>query len=267
MKIIASIILLFSIIGTAQPLLADENLQRPTTRQERNLIREGNKLYREKRFAEAEVLYRKALEAAPASEAATFNLASSLLRQSGSADPNTGNNPIKDAVSLFQGLAQSAQDISIAEKSFYNLGNIAFNQQNYQQSIDMYKNALRRNPDNDKTRQNLRLAQLKLKEQQNQDKNKDNNKDQNQQQDQKQNQNQQDKDKDKDKKDNNQDQNQDKNENKPQQQPQQQTGISDANAEQILKAMEKEEAATRKRVETQKKKNEQARRKRVVNPW
>ncbi len=265
MKIIASIILLFSIIGTAQPLLADENLQRPTTRQERNLIREGNKLYREKRFAEAEVLYRKALEAAPASEAATFNLASSLLRQSGSADPNAGNNPIKDAVSLFQGLAQSAQDISIAEKSFYNLGNIAFNQQNYQQSIDMYKNALRRNPDNDKTRQNLRLAQLKLKEQQNQDKNKDNNKDQNQQQDQKQNQNQQDK--DKDKKDNNQDQNQDKNENKPQQRPQQQTGISDANAEQILKAMEKEEAATRKRVETQKKKNEQARRKRVVNPW
>ncbi len=265
MKIIVSIISLFSIIGIAQPLLADENLQRPTTRQERNLIREGNKLYREKRFAEAEVLYRKALEAAPASEAATFNLASSLLRQSGSADPNAGNTPIKDAVSLFQRLAQSAQDISIAEKSFYNLGNIAFNQQNYQQSIDMYKNALRRNPDNDKTRQNLRLAQLKLKEQQNQDKNKDNNKDKNQQQDQKQNQNQQDK--DKDKKDNNQDQNQDKNENKPQQQPQQQTGISDANAEQILKAMEKEEAATRKRVETQKKKNEQARRKRVVNPW
>ena len=42
----------------------------PTTKQERNLIREGNSLYRQKRFAEAEVKYRKALEEVPQSETA-----------------------------------------------------------------------------------------------------------------------------------------------------------------------------------------------------
>lgn len=241
--------------------------ERPTTKQERNYVRSGNKLYREKRFSEAEVMYRKALEVAPTSETAAFNLASSLLRQAGSADPNNGNNPMNDATAMFRQLAQSAQDLTIAERSFYNLGNIAFNQQNYQQSIDMYKNALRKNPDNDLTRQNLRLAQLKLKEQQqNQDKNQNKNQDKEQDKD-KQDQ-QQNKDKNKDQnKDNNQDkQNQQQNQDK--QQPQtQQGGISDANAEQILKAMENEEAATRKRVEAQKKKEGQARRKRVTNPW
>lgn len=243
--------------------------QQQSIKQERNYIYKGNQLYREKRFSEAEVMYRKALEVAPTSEAATFNLASSLLRQSGSADPNSGNNPMNDAASMFQQLAQSAKDVNIVEKSFYNLGNMAFNQQNYQQSIEMYKNALRRNPDNDKTRENLRLAQIKLKEQQqNQDKNQ--NQDQNKDQDKNQDKNQnQDKNKDQNK-DQNQDQNQNQQQqdkNKPQQQPQEQTGISDASAQQILKAMENEEAATRKRVETQKKKESQARKKRITNPW
>lgn len=246
---------------------AQDAEQQQSIKQERNYIYKGNQLYREKRFSEAEVMYRKALEVVPASEAATFNLASSLLRQAGSADPNSGNNPMNDAASMFQQLAQSAKDVNIVEKSFYNLGNMAFNQQNYQQSIEMYKNALRRNPDNDKTRENLRLAQIKLKEQQqNQDKNQ--NQDQNKNQDKDQNQDQnQDKNKDQNK-DQNQDQSQQQQDkNKPQQQPQEQTGISDANAQQILKAMENEEAATRKRVETQKKKESQARKKRITNPW
>lgn len=259
MKLITNIFL--AICASVSPVLvhAQDSAPRETLKHERNYIHEGNVLYREKRFAEAEVMYRKALEAAPTSEAATFNLASSLLRQAGSADPNSGNNPLNDAAAMFQQLTQSAQDNTIVERSYYNLGNLAFNQQNYQQSIDMYKNALRKNPDNDLTRQNLRLAQLKLKEQQqNQDKNQDKNQDQNK--DQQQNQNQ-----DKNKDQQNQNQQQDKN--KPQQQPQEQTGISDASAQQILKAMENEEAATRKRVETQKKKDAQARKKRITNPW
>lgn len=269
MKIIVHI-LLATCAATAPISVFGQNEQRQSIKQERNYIHDGNVLYREKRFAEAEVMYRKALEVAPTSEVATFNLASSLLCQAGSADPNSGNNPLNDATAMLQQLSQSAQDKNIAERSFYNLGNIAFNQQNYQQSIEMYKNALRRNPDNDKTRENLRLAQIKLKEQQqNQDKNQDNNQDQNQDKNKDQNQDQnKDKNKDQNKEQQNQDQNQQqKDKNKPQQQPQEQTGISDANAQQILKAMENEEAATRKRVETQKKKDAQARKKRITNPW
>ncbi|MDE6048277.1 MAG: tetratricopeptide repeat protein, partial [Paramuribaculum sp.] len=159
------------------------NQEVTTTKHERNYIREGNKLYYAKRYAEAEVAYRKALEALPSSEIAQFNLAASLLRQSGSSDPNNGNSPIATATQLLQNLASNGTDRMLSSKSFYNLGNIAFNAQDYGKSIELYKNALRRNPDDDKARENLRLAQLKQKEQQNQDQNKDQNKDQNQDQD------------------------------------------------------------------------------------
>lgn len=240
----------------------------PTTKQERNYIRQGNKLYNDKRFAEAEVAYRKALEALPQSEIAKFNLAAALIRQSGSSDPNSGNNPVNSASQLLQEIAGQSQDAYLAGKSFYNLGNIAFNTQDYGKSIELYKNALRKNPDDDKARENLRIAQLKQQQQQNQDQQQDK---QDQQQNQDQQKNEQNKDQNKD--DNqqqqdqnqNQQQNQDNNQNKDRQQPQ--GSISDANAEKILKAMENEEAATRKRVEAEKKKAEAAHRKKITNPW
>lgn len=67
------------------------------------------------------------------------------------------------ASAILQNLTRDAENISIAEKAFYNLGNIAFNSQDYAKSIELYKNALRKNPDNDKARENLRLAQKGLK--------------------------------------------------------------------------------------------------------
>lgn len=247
-----------------------------STRKERNHIRAGNKLYEEKRFAEAEVEYRKALEQNAMSEKAMYNLAVSLLRQAGNADPNNENNPIAEAQSILTDLAKTAGDGAISERSFYNLGNMAFNQQQYDQAINMYKGALRKNPDNDKARENLRLAQLKKQEQeQNQDQNKDQNKDQNQdQKDQnkdRQNQNQnkdqnKDQDQNKDKDQNQNQQNQDKQ--KPQQQPQQQQGgISDANAAKILKTMENEENATRRKVQEMQKKEAQGARRTTGPQW
>lgn len=233
---------------------AEEKAPDTSTRKERNYIREGNSLYNDKRFADAEVLYRKAIEENTASETALYNLAASLIRQAGSADPNQDNNPLGEAQGLLQNLAQGARDASLAEKAFYNLGNMAFNTQQYEQAINMYKGALRKNPDNDKARENLRLAQLKLQQQQNQDQqNQDQNQDQqNQDQDQKQDQQNQDKDQNQDQQDQ-QDQ-QKKEENKQQQPQQQQGGISDANANKILKAMENEENATRRKVQEQQKK-------------
>lgn len=241
-----------------------------TVKQERNLINEGNKLYNQQRYSEAEVLYRKALELKPNSEFATYNLATSLIRQTGTKDLNNGNNPLQEAQSLLQGLLESAQSDLIVEKASYNLGNIAFNNNDFKQSIEYYKNALRKNPDNEQARTNLRLAQKKQQQQQqNQDKNQD-------QQNKDQNKDQQNKDQDKKNQDKNKDQNQDqdkqkqnqdqqnKNQNQP---PQEQPGISDANAQKILKAMENEEAATRKRIEAQRKKGENSRRRQPVKPW
>lgn len=281
MNPVIKILTLLALAAAPSLCLADdkEQPQQPvTTKQERNYIREGNKLYRQKRFADAEVQYRKALEQVPQSEIAQFNLAASLLRQSGSSDPNSGNNPMAAATGLLQQIASESQDAYLAGKSFYNLGNIAFNSQDYGKSIELYKNALRKNPDDDKVRENLRLAQLKQREQ---EQNKDNNQNQDQNKDQNQDQNQNNKNQNKDNKDQNQqnkDQNKDQNQqdqqqqqnqdqNKDKQQQQQQGGISDANAEKILKAMENEEAATRKRVDAEKKKAETARRKKITNPW
>ncbi|MDE6371125.1 MAG: tetratricopeptide repeat protein, partial [Duncaniella sp.] len=59
-----------------------------STRVERNYIVDGNKLFREERYAEAEVAYRKALEIDAMNEVAQFNLAASLLRQGSASGEN-----------------------------------------------------------------------------------------------------------------------------------------------------------------------------------
>ena len=256
------------------------NESNTSTKKERNYIRQGNEQYTENHYRDAEVLYKKALELNPSSEIAQFNLASSLLKQSGSAQADSPNNPIVQADSIFKNLAQNAVNKKVAENSYYNLGNISFDKQDYAQSIEMYKSALRINPENDDARENLRLAQLKKQEQeQNKDKNKDKNKDNQQQKDK---DNKQNKDQDKDNQDQNrqdkQDQNKDKqdqSQNQQQNQPQQKQnkqqsqGISDANAEKILKTMENEENVTRRKVnELNKKEDEKnASRRRITNQW
>ena len=222
----------------------------------RNFIKEGNQLYRSEKFADAEVKYRKALEIDPNNEYAQFNLASSLLKQSGNANPNEGKNPVEDAKTILQNLTTTGQNQSIKEKCYHDLGNLAFDQQQYAESISFYKKALRINPDNDRTRENLRIAQLKLQEQQ---KNQQNQEQKNQQQEQK--------DKQQEQKKEEQKQQQQQNKEEQQQNQQQQPSMSDANAEKILKAMENEEAKTRRRVEAQKVREQGSQRRNPEKPW
>ncbi len=251
-----------------------------STKKERNFIKDGNEKYESGNYSDAEVLYKKALEQNGMSDIANFNKASALMKQSGNTPADSPNNPLFVADSIFNALSQSSNNTQIKESSFYNLGNIAFDKQDYQKSISMYKHALRINPNNDDARDNLRLAQLKLKEQQNnKDKNKDKNKDQDKQdnKDKQQNKdNQENQDKSKDNKQNEQkdEKNQDKQSQSPQQnqekqQQQQGQGISDANAEKILKTMENEENATRRKVNMKKAKEAErnANRRQTTNQW
>lgn len=258
------ILILLSAVNISGADNKEQKIQ--TLKEERNLINQGNELYNAKRFAEAEVAYRKALEANHNSEYALYNLATSLLRQSGTKDLNKGNNPLQEAQQILNDLVGNGKNNTIVEKASYNLGNIAFNNNNYQQSIEYYKNALRKNPSNDLARENLRLAQKKLEEQQNQQQNQD----KNQQENQDKNQQQQEKEKQKDQQnqqDQQQNQQQEQKKEEQKNEPQQQNGISDNNAEKILKAMENEEAATRRRVEAQRKKVGQANRRQPLKPW
>lgn len=253
MKRISKYILLFlCVIFMVGSISAAQKTKDTSTRKERDFIRSGNKLYNEKRYAEAEVEYKKALQSNPSSLIANFNLATSLVRQSGGTDAKAKNSPLKQATDIFTNITKTTKDANLLSKSYYNLGNIAYNQEQYQQSVDYYKNALRQNPNDDKARDNLRLAQLKLKNQDNKDKDKD--KDKNK-----------DKDKDKDKKDQNKDQNQNKDQQKnQQQQPQPQQGMSQDNIEQILKTMQNQENSTQHKVNAEKK---QLNKRKTGNQW
>ena len=104
-------------------------------------------------------------------------------------------------------------------------------QQQFQQAIECYKNALRRNPKDDETRYNLALCQHQLK---NQQQNQDNNQDQQQQDQQQQDQQQQ--------------QQQQQQQDDQQQQQQEQPKMSRENAEQLLQAAQQEEKQTQDKV-------------------
>lgn len=277
-KILKIILILVLGLNIAQPMSGQQSAS--SGKRERGYIREGNKLYNDKRYSEAEVAYRKALQENEYSEVAMYNLASALIKQASLAtgEEDGQNNPAVEAQKIFGNLATGASNDKLAENSLYNLGNIAFNQEQYDRSIDMYKRTLRKNPDNDKARENLRLAQLKLEEQQNQDQDQNQNQDQDQNkeqnqdqqnQDQNQDQNQQDQNQDQDNQDQNQNQSQSQNEDQNQDRQNEQNGISDRNAEQILKAMENEENATRRKIEAQRAKEEQknASKKKKDKPW
>ena len=223
------------LISSAKEINEDE-----TTRREREFIRNGNKFYDEKRYADAEVEYKKAISENPNSQIGNYNLALSLIKQSGGTNVEGENNPLKDASELLSSVAQGSKNPELRSKAFYNLGNLAYNQQQYAQSIEMYKNALRENPEDNQARENLRLAQLKKQEQeQNKDKNKNDKKD-----------------KKEDKKDKNQDK-EDKKEDNKQQQPQQPkpNEMSKENMEQILQTMQNQEKATQEKVNAQKPQN------------
>lgn len=258
MNITKTIITLLAaaIAGTVPASAADDS----STRVERRHITEGNRLYREKRFSEAEVQYSKALQANSQSMTASYNLAAALLRQ---ATPGESGKALTDkAIGLLSQVVKDG-DGPLAQLAAYNLGNVAYNAQQWDKSIEYYKEALRRNPADDKARQNLRMAQLKKKEQE-QNQNKDDRKD-DKKEDQKEDKKDQNKDQDKDK---NQNQNQDQNKDQQPQQPQQpQGGISPENAEKILKAMENEEAATRRRVQAAEKRKGSAGRRVITKPW
>lgn len=242
------IILVIAIIALLPTVaIADDT----SNRKERKAVRSGNSLYEQGRYSEAEVDYKKALEANPASEVATYNLALSLLNQAGKSDnKNDKNSPENQAAQMLSNLAATTSNQGLASKAYYNLGNIAFKNEQYDQSIEMYKNCLRRNPDDDDARDNLRLAQKKKQQQeQQQNQEQQDKQEQEEQQQQNNNENQQQQDKSKDQ----------QQQQRQQQQNQQQQGMSQENIDQILKAMQDAEQNTQQRVNEEKANEEKAR--------
>lgn len=185
---------------------------------DRQYIREGNRLYRMKQYAQSEVLYRKAMAANANNPQSVYNLGCALMMQQ------------KDsaAVALFEKAAKMENNKMRLYRSFHNIGVICQNHQMYGEAIQAYQQALRNNPADDETRYNLILCK-RMNKQQNNDK-------QQNKQDEKKND-------DQDK----QDQKQQKDQNKQQQQQQDQQ-MSQENAEQLLNAAIQNEKATQQRM-------------------
>ena len=185
---------------------------------DRQLIREGNRLFRMKDYAKAEVQYRKALEANQQNPQANYNLGCALMMQQ------------KDsaAVVQYEKAARIEPNKMRRSKAFHNIGVVCQNHKMYGDAIKAYEESLRLNPTDDETRYNLALCKKLNKNQQNQN---------NQQK--KQQNNEQDKDK--------KDQKQDKNDQQKQQQQQEQ--MSKENAERLLDAAVQNEKATQQRIQ------------------
>ena len=184
---------------------------------ERDYIRKGNRLFKDSVFVDAEVNYRKALEANPKSTISMYNLGNTLSQQQ----------KFKDA------MEQYVAATSI-EKDKAKLG---------QKAVEAYKMSLRNNPKDDETRYNLALAQKLLKDQQQNQQNQDQNQDQNKDDQQKQ----------QDKKDQNKqnDQNKDQQQQQPPKSEKNDNEMSKENAEQLLNSVMQDEKGVQDKVKKQ----------------
>lgn len=277
---ISHIIILLAMCGLFLVSCGNDAPEIPTVKKERKHIRRGNKDYNDKRYAEAEVSYIKALQEAPTSPIARYNLALALLRQGDMSNRNDGGDSLVNrATQLLEQVAKERVTPQLTSHACYALGNVAYSREDYAQAIEHYKNALRCDPLDDEARDNLRLAQLKQQQQQqngggggnDQDQNKDQNQDQNK--DQQQNDKNQDQNKNneqnKDQNDKNQ-QDQSQNGDKDSQdgkQQQQQGGMSQQNMEQILQTMKQRENATQQRINAERAAEQKRERMRTNKKW
>lgn len=203
---------------------------------ERKAIKSGNSSYKKHDFKKAISEYNEALESNPTSEVAQFNkaLATLVSNETDSVERAEANN-------ILLALGAHANNPDVSENAIYTMANFSVyigdelkaqaendgdqgmaqelskkSTEYYKQAIEGYKEILRRKPGDLRVTQNLRITQLKLPPEENQEQNQQ---DQQQQQQQDQEQEQQ-----------------------QQQQQQQQQPQADA-----LNALEKREAQTRKR--------------------
>ena len=191
------------------------------------LIREGNKLFSSKNYAQSEILYRKAVDKDGNNAIANYNLGRSLQAQKKN----------EEAKKFYDNAAKLEKDPVRLSSSYNNLGTILQDEQNYEKAIEAYKSALRSNPNHKNARYNLELCKRKQKQQQQNQQSSNNDK------------NKSDKNKDKKKKqprNQNQKNNNQKNNHKNKQQKDQ--GMSKDNAEQLLNAVKQQEKETQERL-------------------
>ena len=195
----------FSIVATAQSDKKD--------------IRAGNRAFRKGDMEQALIDYQKAFTKDTTSLKAKYNLAN-VLHQMGQHE---------QAAKAMHTVPDSLQAVGQKADAWHNMGNFQLSQEDYAKSIEAYKDALRKRPEDYETKANLAYAQKMLKNQQeneDQDENRD-----------------QDEDEDQD-----QDQDQDRDQDREQPEP----SITPQAAQQILEAMQQKEKETQDKIQKEK---------------
>ena len=177
---------------------------------ERDYIRKGNRQYHDSAFVDAEVSYRKAIEAYPSSAMSRYNLGGALLYQ---------NKP-QEALKEYEAASKMEHDKGKLASIYHNAGVIMQAAKEYQQAIEAYKESLRNNPNDHETRYNLALCQKLLKDQEQQGGGSNNQQEQQQEQ---------------------QQEKQEQQEQNQQEQQQDQDQMSKENAEQLLRSAMQDE--------------------------
>jgi Ca-activated chloride channel family protein len=216
----------------------------------KSFLRDGNKLYADSSYNEAEMQYRKSLEKDQDYFNASFNLADAVYKQE----------RYEESSALFDALKDNAPTETDLAKVYHNLGNSLVKEQKLEEAIDAYKSSLRINPKDKDTRHNLAITHKQKKQQQEQE-NKDENKENKDEQ-------EQDKDgenKEEEKENKEQEQNQENKEEKKESKPEEKKeDMSKETAEKMLEAIQQKEKELQEELQ---KKKIKGKRVKVLKDW
>lgn len=198
----------------------------------RQQLRKGNKAYNDSIYRDAEIAYRKAIDASPKEERsmAHYNLGNTLLLQS------KADEALKE---YEKAAAGNKSDAELAE-IYHNMGVAHQGKKEFEKAIESYKKSLMKNPKDDETRYNLALL---LQEQEQQDQKDDKKEDKKDDQKDKQDKQDQKQDQQKDKQKDKQDKQQEQQPNEPE--------MSKDTAEQLLESVLRDEKKTQEKVQKQ----------------
>jgi len=230
-KYLVFILLLMSVAGFAQVDKRD--------------VRRGNRQFAKAKYGDADISYRKGLNADSTSVASAYNLGNNLYRQ--------GN--YEEAGKFYQQAVRHISETGNLKKknaqgfdTFFNIGDAALQQKQYRAAMEAFAQALIINPDDMEAKENYVYARKMLEN--NPDGGGGGNDDQNQDQDENQDQQNQDQNQDQQQdQDQNQNQGQDKQE---QQKPYNGSEISPQQAQQVLQAIQAKEKETQDKVKKEK---------------
>jgi len=218
----------------------------------KSFLRDGNELYTDSSYNDAEMQYRKSLEKDQDYFNASFNLADAVYKQE----------RYEESSVLFDALINDAPTQNDLAKVYHNLGNSLVKEQKLEEAIAAYKSALRLNPDDKDTRHNLALStqQKQQQEQENKEEDKEN-KDEQKEDEEGENKEEEKENKEQEKNQENKEQQEENKENTPEEKKEE---MSKEDAEKMLEAIQQEEKELQEELQ---KKKVKGKRVKVLKDW